>query len=90
MALLARRNIRAVGTNELLFPVMEVERIELIRYERSGEVNEIELYHFGDGTSRRPHELLFLEPVDDDLLIAMRLEAQILAAGGEPPKRRRK
>lgn len=90
MPILARRNVRIIGTNELIFPLLVVERIELIEWTRNGSTpHGLELYHLENGARYRADELLFLEPVDDDLLLAMRLEAQILAKSGEAPKRRR-
>lgn len=91
MPILARRNIRAIGTNELIFPLLVVERIELlIEWTRNGSTpHGLELYHLENGARYRADELLFLEPVDDDLLLAMRLEAQILSKRGEAPKRHR-
>ncbi len=79
MRILVRKNIRAVGSNDLLGPVLEVECIELINSYRTN--------HNGDGTRKKAHELIFVE-VDEDLLVAMRLEASILAKGGEVSPRK--
>jgi len=82
--LLVRRNIRAIGTNQLLFPLLLVERIQVITYKTQNGVQVAhEFLHLENGTRVRTHEVLFLEPVDEDLLIAMRLEARILDAAGK-------
>lgn len=84
MALLVTRNIRAIGSNELLFPIMLVERIEIVSYLRHGGIHEhVELFHLENGTKVRASDLLLLEPVDEDLLLALRLEAEILAGNAK-------
>lgn len=85
MRILVRKNIRAISSNELLGPALEVTQIELVTYEPfaqskhpRGEPIQFELYTLEDGSRKKAHELIFVE-VDEDLLIAMRLEASILA-----------
>ncbi len=78
MPLLVRKNIRTLGRRELLGPILTVERLELIHFVRGGELRELELYQLEDGSSRRAGELIFIE-VDEELLVAMRMEATILA-----------
>jgi hypothetical protein len=77
---LVRRNIRALGgQGALLSPVLTVTQIELICWvDRTGKPQEYELYCLEDGTRRRPDELVFVE-VDEELRLAMRMEAAILA-----------
>lgn len=79
MPLLVKKNIRIIGSNELLGPILEVEKIELVRYVRKtdGRLYEFELFHLEDGSRKRPDELVFIH-IDEDLLIAMRMEAAIL------------
>lgn len=94
MRILVRKNIRAIGSNELLGPALEVTQIELVSYLRVNRNDEpaplqFELYNLEDGSRKRAHELIFVE-VDEDLLIAMRLEASILSKDGESPRRRYK
>jgi hypothetical protein len=88
--ILVRRNIRAIGSNELLFPLLAVESIELVGYVRDSQKHEYELFYLENGQRYRATDLLFLEPVDEDLLVAMRLEAQIMARIGEVPGKRRR
>lgn len=78
MPLLVKKNIRAVGSKELLGPTLTVEKIDLITFVRGSELRELELYQLEDGSSRRASELIFVE-MDEELLIAMRMEATILA-----------
>lgn len=78
MPLLVRKNIRTLGRRELLGPILTVEKIDLVHFVRAGELRELELFQLEDGSSRRAGELIFIE-VDEELLIAMRMEATILA-----------
>jgi hypothetical protein len=78
MPLLVKRNVRAIGSNELLGPVLEVEKIEFVRYaHRAARGRTVELFHLEDGSCKRFDELVFVH-IDEDLLIAMRMEAAIL------------
>lgn len=78
MPLLVRKNIRTLGRRELLGPILTVEKIDLVHFVHAGELRELELFQLEDGSSRRAGELVFVE-VDEELLIAMRMEATILA-----------
>lgn len=45
---------------------------------KGGQVtHEFELFHLEDGSRKRPDELVFIH-IDEDLLIAMRMEAALL------------
>lgn len=89
MPLLARRNIRIIGSYELLFPALAVERIELIHFLLRGKaLVELEVFHLENGMRAHANDLIFVEPVDADLLIAMRLEAHIMSKSPGASKRR--
>lgn len=77
--ILVRRNLRAIQTQEFLGPIMEVERIELISYVTGRkDLVEYERFHLENGQSFKAEDLWFVE-VDEELLVALRLESQILA-----------
>lgn len=79
MPLLVKKNIRTLGQRDLLGPALAVEKIELVTwYRKSGQSHEYELFHLEDGSCRRPDELIFVD-MNEELLIAMRMEATILA-----------
>lgn len=87
MPILVQKNVRIISSPELIGPVLAVESVDICVYKKKGtELITYELFYLEDGSRRREDELIFLE-VDVELLVAMRLEARILAENKKKSER---
>jgi hypothetical protein len=78
MAILVRRNVLLLGGYEPIGPVLRVEFITWATYTRGKEVVIHERFHLENEQNYKADQLVFVE-VNEDELVAMRLEASIRA-----------